>query len=163
MIFFRNFFQKVLVVRKKTVPLHSQSGKQPVTTMGYGVMVTLQILGLSFLVRVRVSQHRASYNVRCFFFRPYILDNYIVHDRGVSFRCYKCKTPSIHYRIEGVLICYLFSASIALIFSLTSLRSSLSFSTFRFISSIKLFPFLLEALRNPRLFSYVLISPFKAS
>ena len=29
--------------------------------MGYGVMVTLQILVLSFLVRVRVSQLRASF------------------------------------------------------------------------------------------------------
>ena len=29
-------------------------------TLGYGVMVTLQILVLSFLVRVRVPQHRRS-------------------------------------------------------------------------------------------------------
>ena len=48
---------------------------------------------------------------------------------------------------------YLFSASIALIFCLTSSRSSLSFCTLRFISSISPLPFLLEALRNPRLFS----------
>ena len=30
-------------------------------TLGYGVMVTLQILVLSFLVRVRVSQHLRHY------------------------------------------------------------------------------------------------------
>ena len=36
--------------------------------MGYGVMVTLQILVLSFLVRVRVSQLRASFFLeKCFF------------------------------------------------------------------------------------------------
>ena len=45
--------------------------------------------------------------------------------------------------------------SIALIFSRKRLISSLSFCTFRFISSIKLLPFLLLALRKPRLFSYV--------
>ena len=50
-------------------------------------------------------------------------------------------------------ICYLFSASIALIFSFTSFKSSLSFSTLRFISSTRLLPFLLAALRKPRLFS----------
>ena len=48
---------------------------------------------------------------------------------------------------------YLFSASIAFIFCFTSSRSSLSFCTFRFISSTRLFPFLLAALRKPRLFS----------
>ena len=48
---------------------------------------------------------------------------------------------------------YLFSASIALIFCLTSSKSSLSFCTLRFISSISPLPFLLETLRNPRLFS----------
>ena len=37
-------------------------------TLGYGVMVTLQILVLSFLVRIRVSQPRASFFLeRCFF------------------------------------------------------------------------------------------------
>ena len=50
-------------------------------------------------------------------------------------------------------IFYLFSASIALIFSFTSFKSSLSFSTLRFISSTRLLPFLLAALRKPRLFS----------
>ena len=32
-------------------------GGAPDTRLGYGVMVTLQILVLPFLVRVRVSQH----------------------------------------------------------------------------------------------------------
>ena len=38
-----------------------------VTTMGYGVMVTLQILVLSFLVRVRVSQPKAKHISLAFF------------------------------------------------------------------------------------------------
>ena len=47
------------MIQKKVVPLHSQLRNQPVEVamiLGYGVMVTLQILVLSFLVRVRVSQ-----------------------------------------------------------------------------------------------------------
>ena len=42
-------------------------------TLGYGVMVTLQILVLSFLVRVRVSQLSKAYSLRIGFFRilPY--------------------------------------------------------------------------------------------
>lgn len=47
----------------------------------------------------------------------------------------------------------LFSASMALIFWRTSSASSLSFCTFRFISSMRLLPFLLAALRKPRLLS----------
>jgi len=47
----------------------------------------------------------------------------------------------------------LFSASMALIFCLVSSRSSLSFCTLRFISSMRLLPFLDEIFRNPRLFS----------
>ena len=53
----------------------------------------------------------------------------------------------------SAVLFYLFSASIAFIFCFTSSRSSLSFCTFRFISSTRLFPFLLAALRKPRLFS----------
>ena len=59
-------------------------------------------------------------------------------------KCLGC-TPAVLF--------YLFSASIAFIFCFTSSRSSLSFCTFRFISSTRLFPFLLAALRKPRLFS----------
>ena len=59
-------------------------------------------------------------------------------------KCLVC-TPAVLF--------YLFSASIAFIFCFTSSRSSLSFCTFRFISSTRLFPFLLAALRKPRLFS----------
>ena len=67
--FFINFRLKVLVVYKKVVPLHPQKylctrktehGCFDCMTLGYGVMVTLQILVLSFLVRVRVPQHRRS-------------------------------------------------------------------------------------------------------
>mgnify|MGYP007096166773 CR=1 FL=1 len=48
----------MLSVKKKCVPLQSQSGNKTIADikLGYGVMVTLQILVLSFLVRVRVSQ-----------------------------------------------------------------------------------------------------------
>ena len=50
----------MLSVKKKCVPLQSQSGNKTIADikLGYGVMVTLQILVLSFLVRVRVSQQR---------------------------------------------------------------------------------------------------------
>ena len=50
----------MFVVKKKVVPLHSLKGTNTDSNnkLGYGVMVTLQILVLSFLVRVRVSQHR---------------------------------------------------------------------------------------------------------
>jgi len=48
---------------------------------------------------------------------------------------------------------YLFWASMALIFSRTRFMSSLSFCTLRFISSMRLLPFLELAFRNPRLFS----------
>ena len=41
---------KIFVSKKKVVSLHRQK------TMGYGVMVTLQILVLSFLVRIQVAQ-----------------------------------------------------------------------------------------------------------
>ena len=60
--FFINFRPKVLVVYKKVVPLHPQNRTRmfDCMTLGYGVMVTLQILVLSFLVRVRVPQHRRS-------------------------------------------------------------------------------------------------------
>jgi hypothetical protein len=50
----------MLSVKKKCVPLQSQSGNKMIADikLGYGVMVTLQILVLSFLVRVRVSQQK---------------------------------------------------------------------------------------------------------
>ena len=44
-------------IPKKAVPLQPHFGNE-VLTLGYGVMVTLQILVLSFLVRVRVPQHK---------------------------------------------------------------------------------------------------------
>ena len=49
----------MLSVQKKCVPLHSQNRNKNIVlrnVLGYGVMVTLQILVLSFLVRIRVSQ-----------------------------------------------------------------------------------------------------------
>ena len=48
----------MLSVKKKCVPLQSQSGNKTIADikLGYGVMVTLQILVLSFLVRIQVAQ-----------------------------------------------------------------------------------------------------------
>ena len=56
--FFINFPRKILVVREKVVPLHPQLRNEfsCKKALGYGVMVTLQILVLPFLVRVRVPQ-----------------------------------------------------------------------------------------------------------
>lgn len=76
-----------LVVQEKAVPLHSQTRKckfRLQKTLGYGVMVTLQILVLSFLVRIRVSQQDAK------FFRAwrFFLCTY-------SFRPYSLYTPPI--------------------------------------------------------------------
>ena len=62
--FFRKKWEKILVIKKKIVPLHSQLRNNTMLiamTLGYGVMVTLQILVLSFLVRIRVSQQKASF------------------------------------------------------------------------------------------------------
>ena len=124
--------------------------------LGYGVMVTLQILVLSFLVRVRVSQLESIFQFERCFFRIYAFlglgrtshpDMFVQKKRG-------CVIDLWHTLLfDFNKIYYLFSASIALIFSFTSFRSSLSFSTLRFISSTRLLPFLLAALRKPRLFS----------
>ena len=56
--FFEKKLQKVLEIQEKVVPLHPQSRKRQLDAkeLGYGVMVTLQILVLPFLVRVRVPQ-----------------------------------------------------------------------------------------------------------
>ena len=70
-----------LVVQEKAVPLHSQTRKYKFRlrkTLGYGVMVTLQILVLSFLVRIRVSQQDAKFSrawrfLCTYSFRPYSL------------------------------------------------------------------------------------------
>ena len=54
--------RKVLRIQKKALPLHTQLSDSALQqTLGYGVMVTLQILVLSFLVRVRVSQQQVFY------------------------------------------------------------------------------------------------------
>ena len=61
--FFIIFPQKILVVPEKVVPLHPQNRNKRVSKqniLGYGVMVTLQILVLPFLVRVRVPQLKES-------------------------------------------------------------------------------------------------------
>ena len=157
-------------------------------------MVTLQILVLSFLVRVRVSQlHHSGILLkskigiwcngnttdsgpvipgsspgiptrehlsfeRCFFFIspglssifPRILPGIKKKNPELS--------PWVYDEFNDFFYCisasnYLFSASIALIFSFTSFKSSFNFSTLRFISSTRLLPFLLAALRKPRLFS----------
>ena len=190
--------------------------------LGYGVMVTLQILVLSFLVRVRVSQLRLLKMVliefigiwcngnttdsgpvipgsspgiptrehlsfeRCFFFvytpeqkekhtsllrisnpqSPNRLGHFFTPDfksggtpSGLAFlntikpRAFALGSYDFDDFNDFNEIDYLFSASIALIFSFTSFKSSFSFSTLRFISSTRLLPFLLAAFRKPRLFS----------
>ena len=56
--------QKVWRIQKNSVPLHShlrnhlQASRVKLRKLGYGVMVTLQILVLPFLVRVRIPQQR---------------------------------------------------------------------------------------------------------
>ena len=57
--FFIKKWLKILLVSEKAVPLHPHFEKCT-TFLGYGVMVTLQILVLPFLVRVRVPQQRES-------------------------------------------------------------------------------------------------------
>ena len=45
--------------KKKVVPLQRQTKNDSVhVTLGYGVMVTQQILVLFFLVRIQVAQHK---------------------------------------------------------------------------------------------------------
>ena len=184
------------MIQKKVVPLHSQLRNQPdevAMILGYGVMVTLQILVLSFLVRIRVSQLHLSNGClkskigiwcngnttdsgpvipgsspgiptrehlsfeRCFFYIPKAFLNMSPH-----FARYQKENPElspwVYDEFNDFFYCisasnYLFSASIALIFSFTSFKSSFNFSTLRFISSTRLLPFLLAALRKPRLFS----------
>ena len=159
--------------------------------LGYGVMVTLQILVLSFLVRVRVSQlhHsgillKSKIGIWCngnttdsgpvipgsspgiptrehLSFRKMLFSYIYLLGIGENFAFYYvlqkkrgCVMDLWHTLLfDFNKIFYLFSASIALIFSFTSFKSSLSFSTLRFISSTRLLPFLLAALRKPRLFS----------
>ena len=142
-------------------------------------MVTLQILVLSFLVRVRVSQLHLSNG--CLKSKIGIWCNGNTTDSGpvipgsspgiptyearhlsvmkdVFFVYRNSILWSIHnnnpqsFRPGGYCI-YFFSASIALIFCFTISRSALSFSILRFISSTRLLPFLLAVLKKPRLFS----------
>ena len=136
--FFINFPRKILVVQEKVVPLHPQNRTREFSSkniLGYGVMVTLQILVLPFLVRVRVPQLKESLSSM------------------LSVFCFQHLKTNPSWRAGICLFYALFSASIALIFSRTRFISSLSFCTLRFISSIRLLPFLELALRNPRLFS----------
>ena len=182
------------MIQKKVVPLHPQLRNNMLEIamiLGYGVMVTLQILVLSFLVRVRVSQlhHsgillKSKIGIWCngnttdsgpvipgsspgiptrehLSFRKMLFSYIYLWGIGENFAfCYVlqkkrgCVVELWHTLLfDFDKIFYLFSASIALIFSFTSFKSSLSFSTLRFISSTRLLPFLLAALRKPRLFS----------
>lgn len=149
------------MIQKNVVPLHPQLRNNMLEIamiLGYGVMVTLQILVLSFLVRVRVSQLESIFHSKDAFFIsprlssicPRILPGIKKKNPELS--------PWVYDEFNDFFYCisasnYLFSASIALIFSFTSFKSSFNFSTLRFISSTRLLPFLLAALRKPRLFS----------
>ena len=182
------------MIQKNVVPLHPQLRNNMLEIamiLGYGVMVTLQILVLSFLVRVRVSQlhHsgillKSKIGIWCngnttdsgpvipgsspgiptrehLSFRKMLFSYIYLLGIGENFVFYSvlqkkrgCVMDLWHTLLfDFNKIFYLFSASIALIFSFTSFKSSLSFSTLRFISSTRLLPFLLAALRKPRLFS----------
>ena len=68
--FFEKKLQKVLEIQEKVVPLHPQSRKRHLDAkeLGYGVMVTLQILVLPFLVRVRVPQPKVDVRLHIHFF-----------------------------------------------------------------------------------------------
>ena len=144
-------------------------------------MVTLQILVLSFLVRVRVSQLSKSsilkFGIWC---NGNTTDSGpVIPGSSPGIPTYAARHLSvmkdvfflfIEILFYGVFITippkafawgycvYFFSASIALIFCFTISRSALSFSILRFISSTRLLPFLLAVLKKPRLFSYVVIS-----
>ena len=55
--------------KKKVVPLQRQTKNDSVhVTLGYGVMVTQQILVLLFLVRIQVAQQNRSSSRAVFFF-----------------------------------------------------------------------------------------------
>ena len=146
------------LVRVRVSQLLHHCHQSSTCTLGYGVMVTLQILVLSFLVRVRVSQLESIFHSKdAFFYIPKAFLNMSPH-----FARYQKENPElspwVYDEFNDFFYCisasnYLFSASIALIFSFTSFKSSFSFSTLRFISSTRLLPFLLAALRKPRLFS----------
>ena len=62
------------MIQKNVVPLHPQLRNNMLEIamiLGYGVMVTLQILVLSFLVRVRVSQLESIFHSKdAFFYTP---------------------------------------------------------------------------------------------
>ena len=68
-------------VQKKALPLHPQSRKRFLIAkeLGYGVMVTLQILVLPFLVRVRVPQQRKSLSKRLAIFLFIQLSQYFLY------------------------------------------------------------------------------------
>ena len=144
-------------------------------------MVTLQILVLSFLVRVRVSQLSKSsilkFGIWCngnttdsgpvipgsspgiptYAARhlSVMKDVFFVYRNSILWSIHNNTPPKLS---PGGYCVYFFSASIALIFCFTISRSALSFSILRFISSTRLLPFLLAVLKKPRLFSYVVIS-----
>ena len=88
---------------------------------------------------------------RYYFFRNY--QNF--SEKNFKKASKKAKKRDSHVEISFLISDYpsLFSASMALIFSRTRFISSLSFWTLRFISSIRLLPFLEDAFRKPRLFS----------
>ena len=57
-----------LDIKQKAVTLHRNSEREfLIIRLGYGVMVTLQILVLPFLVRVRVSQQKSLLTTASFF------------------------------------------------------------------------------------------------
>ena len=131
--------EKVCGVKKKTylciVKIGTGSSDE---RLDYGVMVTQQILVLFFQVRVLVVQLKEGSSQEL----PFLF------------------VPTPYNKKEGVkhplFVCHsLIDSSITAIFCTISSRSAFNFSTFRFISVTKLFPFFEALVRKPKLFSYV--------
>ena len=77
---YEKFLQFSLQIKKYVLLLHRQ--KQ---ILGYGVMVTLQILVLSFLVRIQVAQlKRSSWEGRFFVRLPLFSGERVAYDYWIS-------------------------------------------------------------------------------
>ena len=85
---------KIWILRPLSIPLHMQFRTERHNILGYGVMVTLQILVLSFLVRVQVSQQKRI-----------VFDSlFLFHRVSVN----RCITYSKKDKIEKFVLCQSF-------------------------------------------------------
>ena len=86
---------KIWILRPLSIPLHTQFRTERHNILGYGVMVTLQILVLSFLVRVQVSQQKRIVFDSLFFY-------------FIEFSVNRCITYSKKDKIEKFVLCQSF-------------------------------------------------------